>query len=84
MKSMLGAHVTLCCCLFLICDKIRIVMLTCPCKVGLLTPHFYIVKLGFKGKTLFANFALKHRLLVHILLCTCTQNLCFGQVRSGY
>ena len=24
-------------------------MLTCPCYVDLLTPHFYIVKLGLRG-----------------------------------
>ena len=26
-----------------------IIMLTCPCNVHPLTPHFYIVKLGFTG-----------------------------------
>ena len=38
-------------------------MLTCPCSVYPLTPHFYIVKLGLTGYTctLFSNFCLKHR-----------------------
>ena len=26
-----------------------VIMLTCPCNVHPLTPHFYIVKVGFKG-----------------------------------
>ena len=37
------------------------IMLTCPCNEYPLTPHFYIVKLGF---TFFLIFALKHRLWV--------------------
>ena len=40
------------------------IMLTCPCNVHPLTPHFYIVKLGFKGIPYFLIFALKHRLWV--------------------
>ena len=51
------------------------IMLTCPCNVDPLTPHFYLVKLGFRG-TLFLIFAIKHRLWV---LLTCTHNLCFEQ-----
>ena len=40
-------------------------MLTCPCNVYLLTPHFYIVKLGFtKGIHYFLIFALKHILWI--------------------
>ena len=40
-------------------------MLTCPCNVDPLTPHFYIVKLGFTGVyNFFLIFALKHRLCV--------------------
>ena len=35
-------------------------MLTCPCNENLLTPHFYIVKLGFTG--VYIIFALKYRL----------------------
>ena len=30
-----------------------IFMITCPCNVYPLTPHFYIVKLGLQGYTLF-------------------------------
>ena len=42
-----------------------IIMQTCPCNVHPLTLHFYIVKLGFKGYTLFfLIFSLKHRLWV--------------------
>ena len=41
-----------------------------------LTPHFYIVKLGFyRGIHYFLIFALKHRLWV--LIRTCTHNQCF-------
>ena len=42
-----------------------IIMLTCPCNVDPLTPHFYIVKLGFTGGIhYFLIFVLKHRLWV--------------------
>ena len=37
---------------------------TCPCDLYPLTPHFYIVKLGFTGVYFFLIFALKHRSLV--------------------
>ena len=38
-------------------------MLTCPCNVDPLTPHFYIVKPGFTVVYIFfLIFALKHRL----------------------
>ena len=40
------------------------IMLTCPCIVYPLTPHFYIVRLGFTGVYIFLIFALKHRLWV--------------------
>ena len=30
-------------------DKSSYIMLTCLCNVDPLTPHFYIVKLGFTG-----------------------------------
>ena len=36
------------------------IMQTCPFDVDLLTPHFYIVKLGFTGVFIFLIFALKH------------------------
>ena len=39
-------------------------MLTYPCYVDPLTPHFYIVKFGLQGKHPFLSFALKHRLWV--------------------
>ena len=37
-----------------------VIRITCPCDVYPLTPHFYIVKLGFTGYTLFSDFDLKH------------------------
>ena len=38
------------------------IMITSPCKVYPLTPHFYIVKLGFTGVyIIFLIFAPKHR-----------------------
>ena len=40
------------------------IMQTCPCNEDPLTPHFYIVKLGFTGVYFFLNFAPKHRLWV--------------------
>ena len=41
------------------------IMLTYPCNVHPLTPHFYIVKMGFTwGIHYFLIFALKHRLWV--------------------
>ena len=37
-------------------------MITCPCNVHPLTPHFYMVKLGFTGVYIFfLIFALKHK-----------------------
>ena len=41
------------------------IMLTSPCNVYPLTPHFYILKLGFTGVyIIFLIFASKHRLWV--------------------
>ena len=41
------------------------IMLTCPCNVHPLSPHFYIVKLGFTGVyIIFLIFALNHKLWV--------------------
>ena len=43
----------------------KAIMQTCPYNVYPLTPHFYIVKLGFTGVFIFfLIFALKHRLWV--------------------
>ena len=51
------------------------IMPTCPCIVHPLTPHFYIVELGFTGVyIIFLILALKQRLLV---LVTSTHKLCF-------
>ena len=44
-----------------------IIMITCPCNLYPLTPHFYILKLGFTGVYvifLLFLFALKHSLWV--------------------
>ena len=47
--------------------KIDIIRITCPCDLYPLTPHFYIVKLGFTRVFIFfLIFALKHRLWVLI------------------
>ena len=55
----------------------RNIMQTCPCIVHPLSPHFYIVELGFTGVyIIFLISALKQRLLV---LVTSTHNLCFEQ-----
>ena len=47
-------------------DNIIVIMLTCPCNhVDPLTPHFYIVKLGFTGQSawpLLAFYLLLHSL----------------------
>ena len=45
------------------------IRITCPCDLYPLTPHFYIVKLGFTGVFIFL---------------TCTQNLCFEQKYKKY
>ena len=59
---------------------------TCPCNEHPLTPHFYIVKLGFTGVYFFLIFAPKHRLWVLVrtallteAVLTCTHNQCFEQ-----
>ena len=44
---------------------VPLIRITCPCNIYPLTPHFYIVKLGFTGVYIFVLiFALKHRLWV--------------------
>ena len=53
--STLHGHISM------ISNKTKGIMLTCPCIVYPLTPHFYIVKLGY---TYLLIFALKHRLWV--------------------
>ena len=39
-------------------DDVETSMLTCPCNVYPLTPHFYIVKLGSTGVYIFFIFLL--------------------------
>ena len=70
-----------------------IIMLTCPCNVYPLTPHFYIVKLGFTGWGIhfFLFFALKHRSWVHVrtasvlteAVLTCTHDLCLSKNKKN-
>ena len=52
-------------------------MLTSPCNVDPLTPHFYIVKLGFTGVFIFSYFCCKTYIVG-------TQDLCFGQKKEKY
>ena len=61
-------------------------MKTSPCNEDPLTPHFYIVKLGFTGVYFFLIFAPKHRLwvLVTEAVLTCTHNQCFEQKYEKY
>ena len=40
------------------CTHEKHIMQTCPCNVHPLTPHFYIVKLGFTGVYIFFLFLL--------------------------
>ena len=40
------------------------IMITSPCNVYPLIPHFYVAKVGFTGVYLFSYFALKHGLRV--------------------
>ena len=70
-------------------SKQQSIMLTCPCIVYPLMPHFYIVKLGFTGVYIFLIFALKHRLWVLVrtdeAVLPCTNNLCFrAKIRKKY
>ena len=51
-------------------------MLTCPCNVDPLTPHFHIVKLGCTGVYIFSYFC--SETYIEAVL-TCTHNLCFEQ-----
>ena len=58
----------------------NIIMLTHPCNLHPLDPHFYTVKLRFTGIYIFLIFALIHKLWVLIeVVLTCTHNLCFEQ-----
>ena len=41
-------------------QTIIIIMITCSCNVHPLTPHFYIVKLGFTGVYIFFLFLLQN------------------------
>ena len=40
--------------------SLEYIMLTCPCNEDPLTPHFYIVKLGFTGVYIFFLFLLQN------------------------
>ena len=56
--------------------------ITCPCNEYPLTPHFYIVKMGFTGVYIFFLFLLQnidygYRFTEAVL--TCTHNQCFEQ-----
>ena len=50
-----------------------------PCNLHPVTPHFYIVKLGLHGYTLFSYFALKHRLWVHVY----TRSMFWTKIRKN-
>ena len=51
-----------------------LIMITCPCNVYPLTPHFYIVKLGFyRGIHFCLIFALKQRLWVLVRTASLTE-----------
>ena len=64
------------------------IMLTCPCNVWPLTPHFYIVKMGLSRYTFFL-FLLYNIVCVNSLeppieaVLACTHNLCFEQKRKN-
>ena len=67
------------------------ITITCPCGLYPLTPHFYIVKLGYRGILYFLIFALKHGSWVHIRTASlteavlmCTHDLCFEQKLEKY
>ena len=58
------------------------IMLTCPCNVHPLTPHFYIYSKTavYRDIYYFLIFALKHTLLVLVKTASLsTNNLCFDQ-----
>ena len=49
-------------------------MQTCPCNVDPVTPHLYIVKLGFTGVYIFfLIFSLKHRFWVLVRIAQMEQ-----------
>ena len=52
-------------------------MITGPCNVYPVTPHFYIVKFGFTGVYIFSYFALKRKLWACEAVLTSTHNQCF-------
>ena len=62
-------------------SRVKNTMQTRPCNLHPLTPHFYILKLGFTGVYIFfLIFALKHRLWVLVeAVLTCTHVLCLEQ-----
>ena len=54
------------------------IMKTSSCNVYPLTPHFYLVKLGFTGEyIIFLFFSLKH--IFNEAVLTCPPNICFEQ-----
>ena len=63
-------------------------MLTCPYNVDPLTPHFYIVKLGFTGVYIFSYFCSKTYIVgarynrLNEVVLTCTHYLCFGRKKE--
>ena len=60
------------------------IMITCPCDLYPLTPHFYIVKLGFTGVYKIFLFKLYNidcgYSFVTEEVLMCTHNLCFEQI----
>ena len=56
------------------------IMLTCPCNVYPITPHFYIVKLGFTGVyiifLLSKNMNIVKKIQPKIVIFTAVNNLC--------
>ena len=58
---------------------------TCPCNVDPLTPHFYMVKMGFTGVNIIFYFLLENIECGYSLepleeaVLTCTRTLCFEQ-----
>ena len=57
------------------------IIITCPCNVDPLTPHFYVVKLGFTGVYIIFFFFLLYNIYHGYSLepPQCTQDLCFEQ-----
>ena len=58
-------------------------IITHPCNLYLLVPHFYIVKLRFTRIYIIFFYFCSKTLIMRVIILTCTQNVCSRAKISG-